>query len=93
MDRALQVDWIACEAFGVCHDLAPDLVALDDWGYPILPPPSVLADRAADVQRVVDCCPARALRLVRLDRGRRRSTSERRAVDGAAGHQSSRVRA
>jgi ferredoxin len=64
MDRELQVDWIACEAFGLCHDLAPYLVALDDWGYPILPPPAALAARQGDVRRIVDCCPARALRLV-----------------------------
>jgi ferredoxin len=82
--RELQVDWIACDAFGMCHDLAPDLIALDDWGYPILPPPAVLTDRAADVQRIVDCCPARALRLVQRDARRNRTTADRRRIRARA---------
>ncbi|NJD29051.1 MAG: ferredoxin [Chloroflexi bacterium] len=91
MDRELRVDWIACEAFGMCHDLAPDLVALDDWGYPILPSPSEVAARAGDVQRIIDCCPARALSLVRRD-GRTQGRRQQRSI-GAVPHQGPRLRA
>jgi ferredoxin len=92
-DPELQVDWIACQAFGLCHDLAPDLVTLDDWGYPLVPDPSEFGDRLADIQRIVDCCPARALRLARRDRGRGRTASERRSRGGAPRHQPTRLRA
>src|SRR5689334_75000 len=32
----LKVDWIACNGYGVCSIAAPDLIDLDDWGYPIV---------------------------------------------------------
>ena len=44
----LVVDPIACDGRGICRDLLPEVVALDDWGFPILPagplPPEVVAD-------------------------------------------------
>ena len=93
MDRELQVDWIACEAFGLCHDLAPDLVALDDWGYPILPQPAALAARMGDVRRILDCCPARALRLTSGDRTRRAHEPGRSTRRGATGQRPSQAQA
>ena len=30
------VDPIRCDGFGHCAELAPELVTLDEWGYPIL---------------------------------------------------------
>ena len=30
------VDPIACDGFGHCAELAPELVGLDEWGYPVL---------------------------------------------------------
>ena len=54
----LAVDRIACTGHGVCADLLPGRVVLDDWGYP------ALLDRPADPddeERAVRMCPARAL--------------------------------
>jgi len=59
----LQVDWIRCDGYGLCGDLLPDLIALDDWRYPILDPAPVDRKRLHDAQRAVDCCPVKALRL------------------------------
>ena len=59
----LTVDWILCDGYGLCGDLAPDLIALDDWRYPILDPGPVDPDRLHDAQRAVDCCPMKALKL------------------------------
>jgi ferredoxin len=59
----LQVNPIACTGHGSCADLLPELVALDEWGYPLLargPVPPELARRA---RRAVRDCPALALRL------------------------------
>ena len=51
----IEVDPIACDAHGLCAELLPELIALDDWGYPMIAdggrlPPGLerLARRAAD---------------------------------------------
>lgn len=63
MDRAsLAVDWIRCTAHGLCAEIAPELVTLDDWGYPMVAetvPPHLEALAA----RARAACPAMALRL------------------------------
>lgn len=62
----LAVDWIKCDGYGLCGDLAPDLVALDDWRYPMLLPTPIRGQLLEEAQRAVDCCPALALRLERI---------------------------
>ena len=64
MTLALQVDPIACTGHGMCADLLPELIELDEWGYPILAD-SVPPDLIAHARRAVNACPALALRLVR----------------------------
>lgn len=71
MDVKLTVDWILCDGFGLCGDLLPDLIDLDDWRYPIVDPGPVSRERVHDAQRAVDCCPMKALRLVPLTAGTR----------------------
>ena len=60
----LVVDRIACDGFGMCAELLPELIELDDWGYPIIAGgvPFKLMDHA---RRAVAVCPVLALRLVR----------------------------
>ena len=36
MSRRLRVDPIACTAHGLCAELFPEGIELDDWGYPIV---------------------------------------------------------
>lgn len=63
MTRRLVVDPIACAGHGLCADLLPERVRLDDWGYPIVdaaPVPPELEDHA---RRAVEACPKLALRL------------------------------
>lgn len=55
---ALAVDRIACTGQGVCADLLPGRVVLDDWGYPVLVGRSAHPE---DEERAVRMCPARAL--------------------------------
>ena len=62
----LRVDWIRCDGYGTCSDLVPEVIALDDWRYPIVPDDAVEPRRVDDVQRAVDCCPMHALRLERV---------------------------
>jgi ferredoxin len=64
MARELRVDWIRCDGYGLCGDLAPDVIALDEWRYPIILAGSIPDVLRSDVQRAIDCCPMRALSLV-----------------------------
>lgn len=63
----LAVDWLACRAHGLCAELLPELVDLDDWGYPVVAGevPRALETHA---RSAVAACPALALRLRTPDR-------------------------
>ena len=60
--EAIRVDRIACSAHGVCASVAPQLFALDEWGYPIVLKEQVGRERQ-QAKRAVTLCPARALYL------------------------------
>ena len=63
MSRRLRVDWPACQARGLCHELLPEIVDLDEWGYPLVTGP-VTDDLRADAASAVRACPHVALRIV-----------------------------
>jgi ferredoxin len=60
---ALQVDPIGCRAHGLCAELLPGYVTLDEWGYPILPTGPVPPERLAAARAAVRECPTLALRI------------------------------
>jgi ferredoxin len=58
----LEVDRIACDGFGMCAELLPELIELDDWGYPIVH--SLVSKHLLPMaRRAVDVCPVLALRI------------------------------
>ena len=59
----LRVDPIACEGCGLCAELLPEMVTLDDWGYPIISPQEVPKELVDEVKEVVRTCPKLALWL------------------------------
>ncbi len=59
----LRVDWPSCQARGLCHELLPEVVDLDEWGYPIVRG-EVTDELVADARAAVRACPRLALRLV-----------------------------
>jgi ferredoxin len=59
----LRVDWPVCEGRGLCFELLPELITLDEWGFPIISG-EVTADLADAAQRAVRACPRMAIRLV-----------------------------
>ena len=59
----LRVDWPRCEGRGLCHELLPEVLDLDPWGYPIVTGPVTERLRPAAREAVRDC-PMLALRLV-----------------------------
>ena len=63
--RTLRVDRIACDGHGLCADLLPERIRLDEWGYPIIDPAPVGGEVAAHARRAVAACPKLALRLER----------------------------
>ena len=59
----LIVDPIACEAHGLCAEMLPELIALDDWGFPILRQSEVPEELERLARRAAAACPTLALRL------------------------------
>ena len=35
-NQRLRVDWPTCHARGLCFELLPEVIELDDWGYPVI---------------------------------------------------------
>ena len=72
MSRAhsLVVDRIKCDGRGLCAELLPELIRLDDWGYPILTPGPIPAHLLPLAQRAVEDCPVLAIALRRTERTR-----------------------
>ncbi len=63
MSKRLRVNPIACEGHGLCAELLPELIRLDDWGYPIIEQAVVPDDLLGLARRAVDACPTLALLL------------------------------
>ena len=59
----LAVHPIACDGRGLCAELLPGLIRLDDWGFPVLAPDEVPAGLRADAAAAARLCPRLALRL------------------------------
>jgi ferredoxin len=59
----LRVDPLACDGIGICSHLAPSLISVDSWGYPILPRDALSQRELRQAQAAVTACPRRALFL------------------------------
>ena len=72
MSERVRVNPITCEAHGMCAELLPERITLDEWGYPIVdeePLPASLVDHA---RRAAEACPTFALLVERERNGGRR---------------------
>jgi ferredoxin len=63
MKRRLRVNPIKCDAHGVCAELFPEGIRLDDWGYPIIEPGPIHGHHLKHARRAVQACPKLALFL------------------------------
>jgi ferredoxin len=63
--QEIAVDRTRCAGHGHCAELLPELIRLDDWGYPIIAPGPVPGHLAAHARRTVASCPVLALTLRR----------------------------
>jgi ferredoxin len=67
------VDPIACDAHGLCAELLPEAITLDDWGYPVIVSGELPESLEPLARRTVSACPTLALRLQARRKGARSS--------------------
>lgn len=63
MSSRIEVDPIKCEAHGLCAELLPERITLDEWGYPLIDDAPIPASLESLARRAVNACPTLALRL------------------------------
>lgn len=61
----LEIDWTRCDGHGLCAQLLPERITLDDHGFPVIPDRDVPHALLGHVRRAVAVCPQLALRLER----------------------------
>ena len=63
MSFHLVLNPLMCTAHGLCAELLPEWITLDDWGYPIIDPAPVPPELEAHARRAAAACPTLALLL------------------------------
>jgi ferredoxin len=71
MSDRLAVNPIACTGHGICAQMLPELIGLDEWGYPVLADRPVSRELRPLARRAVRLCPTLALRLENANADRR----------------------
>ena len=61
----MTIDRIKCDGHGLCAELLPELIRLDDLRYPIFAPGPIPERLAPIAQRAVATCPVLALAMRR----------------------------
>ena len=65
MSHHVRVNPIACEAHGICAELLPERITLDEWGYPIVDGRPLHGEELEHARRAARACPTLALILQR----------------------------
>ena len=60
--RTLQLDAASCDGVGMCALVAPDVVTLDRWGFPVVDD-AAAASLTRQARAAARACPHRALRV------------------------------
>jgi ferredoxin len=63
MTSRITVNPITCVGHGICAELFPERITLDDWGYPIIDPHPIPERLEIHARRAVAACPTLALTL------------------------------
>lgn len=61
----LVLDPTRCTGHGMCAELFPEHITLDDWGYPMMDPNDIPRQLEQHAEHAVKGCPVLALRLER----------------------------
>lgn len=59
----LRVDWPVCQGRGICAAVLPEVIALDPWGFPILPE-RLDPEMIRRAREAASLCPHAALRVI-----------------------------
>ena len=59
----IRVNPIECLGHGLCAEILPERIRLDEWGYPIIEDGEVPRHLEALARRAADACPTLALLL------------------------------
>ncbi len=65
MSHRVRVNPIACEAHGMCAELLPERITLDEWGYPLVDEAPLRGSQVEHAIRAARACPTFALLLER----------------------------
>jgi ferredoxin len=65
MTARLHLDFAACSGHRLCADLLPEMVEIDEWGFPIVRSGAIDPAMLPLARRAVRACPTLALRLVK----------------------------
>jgi ferredoxin len=68
MSVHLRVDAIACTGHGICAEVFPEWIELDDWGYPIIDRGAIPDELLVHARRAAKACPKLALVVVEAAR-------------------------
>jgi ferredoxin len=63
MTTRIAVNPITCDGHGLCAELLPELIDLDDWGYPMVRTADVPLELEQLARKARDLCPTLALLL------------------------------
>jgi ferredoxin len=63
----LRVNPIKCEGHGICAELFPERIELDEWGYPVIDPEPFDGELEQHARRAVAGCPVLALLIDRRE--------------------------
>ena len=64
MAKVIVVNPIKCSGHGLCAELLPERISLDEWGYPLISAEPFHGKVERHARRAVSDCPALALLLV-----------------------------
>jgi ferredoxin len=70
VSHRVEVNPITCEAHGMCAELLPERITLDEWGYPLVDDTPLHGSQVEHAIRAARACPTFAL-LVKKDRAPR----------------------
>jgi ferredoxin len=59
----ITLDPVACDAYGYCAELLPEVISLDEWGYPIVKGAPLPPELVAAAKRAARDCPRQAISL------------------------------
>ena len=59
---SIEIDWTRCDGHGLCAELLPEAITLDEFGFPVIQRDR-LPHGERELRRAVGACPALALRI------------------------------